>query len=75
MAEPAKATIVAVSDLFSPDARRIGKLDRLVQYEVSPGQRFTVRVPAETFTDDTVRAAIKADLAERNLWQGKSLSL
>jgi hypothetical protein len=67
--------IVDVRKLPSPDPQRYGKDDAIVLYELAPGTRYSVRLPAENLTDATITAAIRADMTERGKWQGKQLQL
>lgn len=76
MAQPAKQfTVLDVRDLPSPDPERLGKWDKLVVYELDPTHRYTIRVPAESFTEEALVAAVKADLEERSQWINKSFPL
>jgi predicted Abi (CAAX) family protease len=59
----------------SPNPQRIGKWDRMVWYETTPGQRYIVLVPDESFTEAALRAAVGADLKERGLWLNKTFQL
>lgn len=70
-----EATILDVRDLPATAPDRLGKTDRLVLYQVGGAQRYAVRVPAETFSDDALRAAIKADIAHRGQLIGRKLTL
>ena len=75
MAEAPTVKVVSVTDLRSINPQRIGRVDKVVAYKTPDGQTYAVAVPAETFSEDTVRAAIRADLKERAAWTGKSLNL
>jgi hypothetical protein len=71
-------TTVTITDtrrIVSPDPQRLSKQDLIVLYTDGQGRRGSVRVPAESATDATVTAAIKADLAERGKWQTKTLTI
>ena len=70
---PTKFTVIDVRDLPSADTARMGKWDKIVVYEIDPEHRYSVSVPAETFTEDTLRAAVKADMEDRTKWVGKTL--
>ena len=59
----------------SPDPARMGKLDVVVIYQL-PGQALQLlRLPAETFNDAALAAAIKTAQDERAAWVGKKLSV
>lgn len=72
---PTKFTVLDVRELPSPNPERIGKWDKLVVYELDPTHRYTIRVPAETFSKETLIAAVKADMEERSLWVNQSFQL
>ena len=68
-------TVVDVRRMPSPNPQRMGKYDQMVVYELGPGQRFVLSLPAEGFTEETLRAAVKADLAERGKWLNREIKL
>ncbi len=72
---PTKFKVIDVRDLPSADPVRMGKWDKIVIYEIDPEHRYSVSIPAETFSDDTLRAAVKADMEARTKWVGKSFQL
>jgi hypothetical protein len=67
--------IIDVRKLPSPDPARYGKDDAIVLYELAPGARYSVRLPAENLNEPAIKAAIAADIKERSPWQGKALQL
>jgi len=67
--------LLDVRRLPSPDPARYGKQDAVIVYEVPPNHRGTIRLPAETLSDATIREAVQRDLKERSQWQGKELRL
>ena len=69
---PTKFTVIDVRDLPAADPARMGKWDKIVVYEIDPEHRYSVAVPKETFSDDTLRAAVKADMEGRTKWVGKT---
>lgn len=72
---PHEFKVLDVRSLPSPDPQRMGKWDKIVVYELSPEHRYSVIMPAETFSDDTLRTAVKADMQERAQWLGKTYQL
>lgn len=66
MATPASPTrevsILATVDVPGGSPDRIGKTDVLVTYRIGPYQSGMIRVPKEQFTEEKVKAAIKADV-------------
>ncbi len=72
---PEKITIIDTRESPSSDAKRMGGWDLLVLYSVGEGTPAAVRVPAEKATDETVQEAIKADLAKRATWKGKTFEV
>lgn len=69
---PTKFTVIDVRDLPSADPARMGKWDKIVVYEVDPEHRYSVAAPAETFSEETLRTAVKADMQGRAKWVGKT---
>jgi len=72
---PAEFKVIDVQQLPSPDPRRMGKWDKVIVYELDPLRRYSVLVPAETFSEETLRAAVKADLETRAQWLNKKFQL
>ncbi len=72
---PTQFTILDMQDLPSPDPKRRGKMDRIVVYEIAPDNRAVLRMPKEEFTEDTLRAGVRAQQEERGQWLSKSFRL
>lgn len=72
---PTKFKIFDVRRVPSAEPDRIGKYDQLVMYELDPMRRYIVRIPEETFTEETMKAAIKADMASRAEYTGKEYEI
>jgi hypothetical protein len=72
---PNQVTITDTRRIASPDARRMGKQDLLVLYQTAEGRRGSVRVAAESATDATIAAAVKADLEDRGKWVNRTLTI
>lgn len=72
---PDTVKVVEVKKLPSVDPQRLGQYDRIFVVEVTPGDNLFVRVPDKDFTEEKLRAAIKAELQERSAWAGKEISL
>jgi len=72
---PTELTIKDVRRLPSANPKRMGKYDRLVVYEVAPGQAYVITAPDEDFTEAKLAEAIKTDLAERGEWVGKKITV
>lgn len=70
--ETTEFKVIDVRDLPSADPARMGKWDKIIVYEIDPEHRYSVAVPAETFSEDTLRAAVKADMQGRTKWVGKT---
>lgn len=74
MASPApperEVSILATVDVpaISPD--RTGQFDVLVTYRVGPYQSGMVRVPKEKFTEEAMKAAVKADVEKKAKYIG-----
>ena len=71
----ASVKIIDRRKLPSGDPTRLGKEDVLIMYDAGEGKTGVVRLPAEAADEAQVREAIKADLAERAGWVGKTLEL
>jgi len=72
---PQEVTVLDLHDLPAVDPARLGKTDRLVIYQADATHRYAVRLPLETFTDEALRAAIRADLAQRAKWTGRKFTV
>ena len=67
--------VIDVRDLPSADVARMGKWDKIVVYEIDAEHRYSVAVPAESFSEDTLRAAVKADMETRTKWLNKKFQV
>ena len=72
---PTEFVILDRRDLPSADPKRLAKWDTTVVYEVSPGVRGMVRLPREDFTAETLTAAVRAQLQEREQWVNRKFPL
>lgn len=72
---PTKIKIFDVRKVPSAEPDRIGKYDQLVLYELDPMRRYIVRIPAEEFTEEKMKQAIKEDMADRAKYQGKEIEI
>ena len=70
-----KIKIVEVRTIPSTTPARLGKTDKLVIYEAGEGNRDSVIVPAEDFTEETVIEAAGKQITERGAWIGKELNV
>jgi len=75
MPEQHSFQIVDVRKLPSPDPQRLGKEDAIVVYALDPTHHYTVRIPAEELSEETIRQAVRRDIEERSKWLGKTISL
>lgn len=57
-------------DIPSDKPDRVGKIDVLVTYRAGPYISGMVRVPKETFTEENMKAAVKADAEPKLKYQG-----
>jgi len=66
-------------EIPSAEPDRVGKFDAMITYQVDTFRTYLITVPQEELTpeaeDEVVKAAIRADLAERERWAGKELEL
>lgn len=53
----------------------MGKTDVLVTYRIGPYQSGMVRIPKETFTEDKVKAAVKADVELKAKYVGMKFNV
>lgn len=70
-----KFTIAGMTRVMSVNPERRGQWDRIIAYTTTDGHGSAVFVPDEAFSEDVVRAAIKADMEDRAKWLGKSFPL
>jgi len=73
--EKIKVKILDIRDVPSTEPDRLGKLDRLVTYQVGPGQVYMIRIPLEEFSEERLKEEIKKDLEERKRWVGKEIEI
>lgn len=73
--QPVEVTVLKRLTIPATDPQRNGKCDVVVWYTAPPNIRSSVRLPAETFSDAALAAAIRADLQEARQWQGKTLKV
>jgi len=71
----AEIRILDTRRLLATDPARAGKSDRLVFYSADGGPVRTLRLPDEGLTEDRIKAAVKADLAELGALKGKTFTL
>lgn len=74
---PAKPTvrIIDVRDIPSREPDRVGKLDRVVTYSVGPERIHATKLPVEDFTEEKLKARIRAEIAERGDWLWRELEI
>ena len=73
---PAKeVTILATVDVPASSPDRTGKTDVLVTYRIGPYQSGMVRIPKETFTEEKVKAAVKADVELKAKYVGMTFKV
>ena len=68
-------TIIETKRIKAVAPERLGKWDRIVYWQIGPGQVFMTELPDEGFTDQALQAAIKRDLDERAKLVGKKYQL
>jgi len=73
--EKQRVTIVDIRDVPSTRPGRLGRLDTMVTYQVDAMRIYMVTIPKEEFNEETLRAAIARDLAERKKWIGRTLEV
>lgn len=67
--------ILDLREIPSADPKRIGKMDKVVSYQIDGKTTDLIVLPAETFTEDRLKAEIKAKSEERAKWVGKEFSM
>lgn len=67
--------VTRMMKLPSADQQRLGKLDTFVYYTGPDAKPAVCRVSSEGMTEATLIAAIKADLAARAEWEGRTLQI
>lgn len=53
---------------------RLGKLDRIVTWQLTTGETFISVLPAETFSESTLKEAVRKELEQRGQLVGKTLT-
>ena len=71
----AKAKIIDIRDIPSPDPGRVGKMDSMIVYQLDAFRTYTTIMPKEDMTDDRVLERIKAEEAERTAWKAKEFEI
>jgi len=72
---PQEITIIDVREIPSTDPARVGKLDMIVTYQVDPMHTYITIMSKETFTAETLKKQIAAEMAERAEWIGKKVTI
>lgn len=75
MAEKEEAETLDVRDVPTTEPGRLGKIDKLIVYQVGPFRRYSVRIPEEDLTKEKLKEAVRADWAERKRWIGIKITL
>jgi hypothetical protein len=70
-----KIKILDVREFPSTEPTRVGKFDKIVTYQIDPFRTYLITLPKETFSEEKVKEAIRKDMAEREKWIGKELSM
>jgi hypothetical protein len=68
-------TVLHVYSTRSRHADRAASLDRVAIVRVGGTHVLQVEVPNELFSDETLRAAVRAELEEAGKWVGRSIPL
>jgi len=76
---PVTVKILDKREIPSADPSRVGKMDSMITYQIDTFRTYLITVPAEELTpeaeDQVIKAAIRADMAERERWAGKELQI
>jgi len=67
--------ILDVREIPSGDPERVGLLDMLVTYQLDAFRTYVTTIPKEEFTEDKLREKIRAELAEKEAWVGKEITV
>lgn len=75
----ATVKILDKREVPSADPQRIGKFDALITYQADTFRTYIITIPDEALggpdEDQVVTAAIKADLAMREVWSSKEITV
>lgn len=71
----AKIKILDMREIPSGDPKRIGKMDRVISYQVDGITTDIIVLPAETFTEEILKTQIKLKSAEKAKWVGKEFEV
>jgi len=72
---PTKFKIYDIRRVPSAEPERVGKMDKLVMYELDPMRRYVIKIPEEDFNEDAMIKAVQADMADRAQYTGKEYEL
>lgn len=70
-----KIKILDIRDFPSTDPRRIGRMDRLITYQIDPYHTYVITIPKDEFTETKLKETIKKDAEERLVWLGKEIEI
>jgi len=74
---PQTVKILDKREIPSAAPDRVGKMDSMITYQIDTYRTYLITVPAEDLTpeaeEQVIKAAIRADMAERERWAGKEL--
>ena len=76
---PVTVKILDKREIPSAAPDRVGKMDSMITYQIDTFRTYLITVPAEELTlekeDQVIKAAIRADMAERERWASKELQI
>jgi len=67
--------ILDVRDFPSTDPTRIGKFDVIVTYQLDAFRTYLITIPKEQFNEESLKAAIRKELTEKEKWMGKEIKI
>ena len=67
--------VIDVRRIPTPDADRVGQMDTLVTYQLSPLQTYMVRIPNDKPDAAAIIEAVKKDLDDTQRFVGKEFEL
>jgi len=70
-----KIKIIDVRDFPSTDPKRVGKLDRVVTYQIDPFHTYIITIPKEEFSEERLKAEIRKQIEEREKLVGKEIEI
>lgn len=71
----AKIKIIDVREIPSGKPERVGKLDKIITYQLDALRTYMTTMPIEEFTEEALKKQIAEEIKARATWEGKELEI